>query len=188
MAEGNSALKIVGLGCGIVSLAGICGLGSCMMFCGGLGAIAEQGEEIQQQEQAATAATLPWIDTVRANCARYEAAPNEIRKSEVFNENEQFIGGTQLSDVQGTLESMRTSQGGGGLTIKVAVGAATFANGPLDGIGSSSPLYQAAGDLVEDGCVQFSATVRGAASVVERSKVCDLDYYVDWTSVGPCAP
>lgn len=78
---------------------------------------------------------------------------------------------------------MSTAQGGGGLTLEVRVGEATFENGVFSGIEAGSPVYQQAANLQEGQCVIVSGTVESAASVLERSKVCDLDYYVAWSSV-----
>jgi hypothetical protein len=53
-------------------------------------------------------------------------------------------------------------------------------------ISRDNPVYAQAADLSEKQCVRVSGQVRGAASIVERSKVCDLDYYLDFESIEPC--
>jgi hypothetical protein len=124
---------------------------------------------------------------VQDRCVRYEAAPNDIKKSEIFNENEAFIAEQRLDGVNAELTRLYTSQGGGSLELTVQLGAAEFKTGSLmNTIRRGDPVYDQASELTKGQCVLVSGRVRGAASVVERSKVCDLDYYLDFESIEPC--
>jgi hypothetical protein len=128
-----------------------------------------------------------WVATVRANCERYKAAPNEIKKSAVFNENETLLKSSGVEKVRGTLKRLSTTQGGEQLSLVVTMGDLEFATEALFGpIKKGSPVYNAAADLTVGQCVIFSAKGLRASSVVEESKVCDTEYYANFTAIGPC--
>jgi hypothetical protein len=181
---GWTAGKIVLALLGSAFIVGVCGVGSCALMCAGA---ANQAEEERQHRQREAASALPWVAQVQENCQRYEAAPNDIKKSDIFNANEAFIAGQRVDGALGQLTRLRTSQGGGSLELAVKVGSATFQTGSVfSTISRDNPVYAQAADLSEKQCVRVSGQVRSAASIVERSKVCDLDYYLDFESIEPC--
>ncbi len=49
-----------------------------------------------------------------------------------------------------------------------------------------SPVYRAAAEMHEGQCVIFSADKLEPSSMVEESKVCDLDYFASFTALKPC--
>lgn len=144
------------------------------------------GETASVPGRASPESQMPWIATVQANCSRYQSAPNDIQKSAIFNENERLIRGQELSDIEGELTALRTDQGGETLRLEVDVGDVHFETDGFGGIPRRSPIYQAASTMREGQCVRISGRVTEAASVVERSKVCDLDYRLSFSSIGPC--
>jgi hypothetical protein len=130
---------------------------------------------------------LPFIKEVKANCDKYKSAPNEIKKSAIFKANEEQLSAVSLKDVRGKLKSMRTSQGGGELTIRIDVGSVEFTTESLfAAIKKGSPVYDAVTDMTEGQCVIFSAEGLKASSVVEQSQVCDTEYFAKFTSVKGC--
>jgi DNA-directed RNA polymerase subunit RPC12/RpoP len=130
---------------------------------------------------------LPWISTVRANCAAYKAAPNDIKKSAIHNENQALITKTKVSNVKGKLVGLRTDQGGAELSLKIEVGDVEFTTESLFGpIKKGSAVYTAATDMTEGQCVVFSASKLEPSSMVEQSKVCDTEYFAVFTNVAPC--
>lgn len=130
---------------------------------------------------------LPWVQTVRANCTAYKAAPNEIKKSAIYNENEALISKTKVTNVRGKLERLRTDQGGDELSLKVTVGDVEFHTESLFGpIRKGSPVYNAAAEMREGQCVVFSASGLKPSSMVEQSKVCDPEYFAVFTAIAPC--
>lgn len=132
-------------------------------------------------------AQLPWITTVNDNCAKYKAAPNEIKKSAIFNENETLISKAKVSNVTGKLAALRTDQGGDELSLKIKVGEVDFHTESLFGaIKKGSAVYNAAAEMTVGQCVVFSASSLKASSMVERSKVCDTEYFAVFTSIAPC--
>lgn len=136
---------------------------------------------------AKTNELLPWVETVEANCAAYKAAPNQIKKSEVFNRNTALIGKTKVSNVKGELTSLTTTQGGDELSLRVKVGEVEFHTESLFGpIKKGSAVYKAATDLSEGQCVVFSASSLKASSLMEESMVCDPEYFAVFTSIAPC--
>ena len=134
-----------------------------------------------------TLKALPWLTEVQANCEGYKAAPNDIKRSEVFRTNEAALRRVRIKDAQGTLRTLSTSQGGDELRLVVGAGNVKFATESLFGaIKRGSGVYKQASALREGSCVVFSAGAIQASSLTERSKVCDLDYFAKFTSVRPC--
>ncbi|MBL8918107.1 MAG: zinc ribbon domain-containing protein [Myxococcaceae bacterium] len=130
---------------------------------------------------------LPWIATVNDNCAKYKAAPNEIKKSAIYNENEALIAKTKVTNISGKLVALRTDQGGDELSLKIKVGDVDFHTESLFGaIKKGSAVYNAAAEMTVGQCVVFSASSLKASSMVERSKVCDTEYFAVFTSIAPC--
>lgn len=130
---------------------------------------------------------LPWVATVRSNCAAYKAAPNDIKKSAIYNENEALIAKTKVANVKGKLAGLRTDQGGAELALKIEVGDVEFSTESLFGpIKKGSAVYTAATDMAVGQCVVFSASKLESSSMVEQSKVCDPEYFAVFTSVAPC--
>lgn len=130
---------------------------------------------------------LPWISTVSANCTKYKAAPNEIKKSAIYNENEALITKTKVSNVKGKLTQLRTDQGGAELSLEIKVGDVEFkTESVFAAIKKGSGVYAAATEMTVGQCVVFSAAKLEAASLVEESKVCDPEYFANITSIAPC--
>ena len=47
-------------------------------------------------------------------------------------------------------------------------------------------VYRQVENLQENSCVNFSISKLRPSSVLERSKVCDLEYFAGFTNVEPC--
>lgn len=162
-------------------------VGGALFTCGGLAALGSAMSKRDAGKGASATAQLPWIGLMQGNCGRYRAAPNEIKKSAIFRENEQLIEESSLSNVTGKLAVLSTDQGGDTLTLHVRVGEAIFKTGPFTSpIAKGSPIYETATDMREGDCVVFSAEKLRAASLVEQSKVCDLDFMVNITDLRTC--
>lgn len=194
----NSTLKIVGIVLGVMLLVGGCGLVSCLVCAGGLlGGAAEvasgvsesvaEGERLEREAAARAVAlgdaALPWLAAVRENCRRYEAAPNEIQMSAIFQENETFVEAQALEGVVGVLSSLSTAHGGGGLVLSIDVGDAHFVDG---GIEENNPLYTQASGLLVHGCVVISGELTGTAIRFERERVCERHFMIRLSSIGAC--
>lgn len=135
-------------------------------------------------------AQLPWVSAVKTNCTAYDAAPNEIKKSDIFNANQNLLASADAPGIVGTLKQLSTNEGGSRLTLEVKVGDMELTQGikPFSAIARGTPIYIAATNMTEGSCILFSAKNFEPGSVLERSKVCDLDYNVEFTSVSPCPP
>ena len=159
-------------GCGCLVLLAVLGFGAIGRWC----------DDAQADDEIA------WISQARSDCERYEDAPNDIERSDVFNARKDFVNGKRVDGAHGTAGSIRTTHGGDFVTLTVEVGNASFksAGGALLGIGRSNPLYEQVRRLEDGGCVVFSGTVVEANSVLERSVMCDLDYRFDFESIRPC--
>lgn len=167
---------------GLGSVGGCCCLGIVASAATG------RGEARATARPASSAAPdLPWLADVASNCAAYSAAPNDIKKSSVFRENEMLLSRTSVNNAQGRLETLRTNQGGSELSLRIKVGNASFATESLFApIKEGSAVYRAASDMKVGQCVRFSAGPIKAASLSERAMVCDFDYFATFTSVAPC--
>jgi hypothetical protein len=169
------------------SVTSLCDLGTDCNDCGPLGQAMRVPEVAAADSVVTGEAQIAWLPTVHANCERYQAAANEIQQSAIFRENERFVTGKELRNVTGTLDTLSTDQGGDGLTLAVKVGddvdLSTDVSHPIP---LRSAVYQQASVLAEDQCVVFSATVLGASSMMEESKVCDTEYVVRFSSIRPC--
>lgn len=141
----------------------------------------------REQARAEAAEQFPWLATVRDNCARYKDAPNEIKKSAIFGDNTALLGKVTVSGAKGRLSSLTTNKGGSDLRLVIKSGDVEFATESLlSPIKKGTPVYNAAAELRQGACVVFSARNLKASSMAERSRVCDAEYFVDFTSVGPC--
>ena len=131
---------------------------------------------------------LSWIASVKDNCTRYDAAPNDIKKSEVFNQNNALLDTVFAENVVGKITSISTNQGGDELLLKIEVGPVTLTDGGgfFSNIRKGSEIYNAAANLTKGQAIVFSAKSFEPASAFERSKVCDLDYDASITHLAPC--
>ncbi len=130
---------------------------------------------------------------------RYNAAPNEIKKSQVFNEarafEDRFFADLQhrVTNWEGWVDRLETNHGGTKLKLRVAIGRGaakiTFEQGYglFDKIKSSSEVYQAASSLQEGGCVLFSGKINGRErSLTEKGAITAPVYEIAFSSVKAC--
>ncbi len=140
-----------------------------------------------KKKSAESEAALPFVADVRANCEAYKAAKNEIKKSEVFNANEELIHEQKLTNIKGVLKGLSTNQGGSSLTLRIDVGDVEFKTESLFApVEKGTAVYKAATDLSEGQCVIFSASEIKASSITEQAKVCDTEYFAKFTSLKGC--
>jgi hypothetical protein len=133
------------------------------------------------------AAAVPWVASVQQNCEAYKAAPNEIKKSDVFRANDEVLSAASLNQVRGKLTRMRTNQGGSELDLTIEVGGVEFkTESLLEAIKRGTPVYEAASAMQEGQCVTFTADKVRSSSLVEQSKVCDLEYFANFTRLSNC--
>lgn len=181
----------LGVGCLVFIILGVVGLMTCTMC---TGAAISQGMAENEQEDAEQLALaksrLPWLATVEATCQRYDLAPNDIQKSAVFQENQQFVQGRQLANVQGELAAASTGHGGGGLLLTARVGRAEFTEAF---VAEGDPLYAQAANLVIGQCINFSGQVNNTAmgggslfGSMEKSRICGMHYTFEFASITAC--
>jgi hypothetical protein len=132
-----------------------------------------------------------FAESMTAHCKRYDAQPNDIKRSAVFREMESYVKGVRFTGALGELATLGTSQGGSTLRLKVVSpssrGKLEFSTESVFApIRRGSRVYKQASELVEGKCVKFSAKGLEPSSMMERSKVCDLDFFARFTEIGPC--
>ncbi len=160
--------------------------------------LASMAGAVSAAAPAPTAAEL--MSKLKALSDAYDEAPNDIKKSAVFSEarafDKQFFKKTRnvVTDWKGTIRSMRTEKGGGGLSLSVRVVGdgirLTFAQGTgfgEKGIPSKSPVYKAAGDLSEGSCVLFTGKVNPKEdSISESGAMRAPEYKIKFTALKAC--
>ena len=137
---------------------------------------------------APTPSDLPWVAAVKANCDAYKAAPNEIKKSAIFNANEAAVTAARIVDARGVLAQLKTNQGGADATLEIHSGDVVFRTVPFAAyaIAKGSPIYDAAAELAVGQCVIFSADKVHATSLSEMAKVCSTEYAARITALKAC--
>ena len=195
MNTGGKVAIGVGSGCLVVIIIGVIGFVSCTVCAGA--AITEGVEQAEQEEAAQLAVSqeaekqIPWLTEVQATCQRYDAAPNDIQKSAVFQENQGLVRGKQLVSIRGELEAASTSHGGGGLLLTVKVGRARFSEALIR---EGDPVYSQAAGLTIGQCVVFSGRVTdtlmggGILESMEKARICRMAYYLEFDSIVSCGP
>ena len=139
------------------------------------------------QPQPSPESALPWIAEVKSGCAAYKSAPNEIKKSAVFNEVKALVARTTVESVRGKLKQLSTNQGGSEVTIRIDVGDVEFTTeGLFSAIKKGTPVYDAAAEMKIGQCVIFSAEKLKPSSITEQSQVCDTEYFATFTKLAPC--
>lgn len=153
----------------------------------GIGATRSGKNKRGAEAAAEMTASLPWVKDVQSACKRYKDAPNQIKKSAIFKENEEALADVTVDDVKGELKSLATNQGGAELRLQIDVGSVEFKTESMfAAIKKGSDVYDAAENMKEGDCVRFSAKKIKAASIVEQSKVCDTEYFAEFTKLRPC--
>ena len=139
------------------------------------------------QTKDEVASQLPWVAEVHSNCERYKSAPNEIKKSAIFNDNSSLVAKSSVKNMKGKLSRLSTNQGGDELTLEIDVGDVEFSTeGLLSPIKKGSAVYNAAAEMTKGQCVIFSASGFKASSMVEQSQVCDTEYFATFTALSSC--
>lgn len=171
----SSATKIVLIVVGCFVLLGGCS------FIFLVAAIASDEDEVDAGPQ------IELVSKSRAACAKYESAPNEIRKSEIYRLHQAWVPKNVVANARGTVESLTTDQGGDEVRLAIRASGGTFNSSPIiSPIVRGTALYNGAAELAEGECVLFSARNIQSGGFLERSKVCDLDYFVEFTLLLPC--
>lgn len=133
-------------------------------------------------------------------CSKYKAAPNDIKRSEVFTEYQKAAkkGRFTVTDMTGTVDEIETPSAGGSkvlLTVETKYGE--FHNndvmevGPFKKsarkIGKGSKLYKVIGGLKEGQAVVFSGKmiVPDKNPFSEKTSVCGDKYLIQFTQIEP---
>jgi hypothetical protein len=131
---------------------------------------------------------IPLVASFREICARYKAAPNDIRRSGIFNENNALLARASIERVKGELSRLSTNHGGDELTLTIKVGDVEFTTeATRSPIRKGSSVYNAAGEMSRGQCVVFSANHLRAFTASGEAQVCHFTYFANFTALGPCA-
>lgn len=129
---------------------------------------------------------LPWLKRVAENCARYDRAEQDAERAVVLRDNSRLVASTVVASARGRLESKRVSSDGSQVLFTIAVGSAKFKPSLLHPILADTEMFDSVQAAPIGACMQFSVRTLTAASILERSKVCDKDYFADFAVIEPC--
>ena len=141
------------------------------------------------------APTEPEFVTARKEaCAKYDEAPNEIKKSAVFSDYVRAAKAKQgmVTDVRGTLSGIETPQGGNEVWITVSTPLGEFTNNDIlvgdkanRTVKKGSAIYNAVGEFAEGASVVVAAAniVPSENPFSERAGVCGDGWIVKYTAI-----
>ena len=129
---------------------------------------------------------LPWLKRVAQNCERYDRAEQDDERAQVLKDNARLVASTVVASARGRLESKRVSSDGSQVLFTLAVGSAKFKPSLLHPIHADTEMFERVQEAPIGSCLQFSVRTLTAASILERSKVCDKDYFADFAAIEPC--
>lgn len=129
---------------------------------------------------------LPWLKRVAENCERYDRATQDAERAQALRDNARLVASTVVASARGRLESKRVSSDGSQVLFTIAVGTAKFKPSLLHPILADTEMFERVQQAPIGACLQFSVRTLTAASILERSKVCDLDYFADFAVIEAC--
>lgn len=129
---------------------------------------------------------LPWFRAVNENCVMYDRAAGDVERAQALSANERLIASTVIAPTRGKLESKRLTSDGGQMQFTIAVGSVKFKPSLVHPILADTPEFELLSKLELGQCVRFSVRSLTAASILERSKVCDKDYFAQFASIQAC--
>ena len=144
--------------------------------------------------EPAAPAEPEWVKARKDACAKYEEAPNEIKKSSVFSDYIKAAKAKQgtVENVRATLSGLETPQGGDEVWLKVATPYGEFNNNDIlvgdsanRDIKKGTPLYNTAGELAEGASITITAAniIPAENPFSERLGVCGDDWIVKFTKI-----
>lgn len=142
--------------------------------------------ELAPADDPKAAELFPWYRAVNENCAKYDQAPGDAERAEALSANERLIAATVIAPTRGSLEAKRLSSDGGQMQFTIAVGSVKFKPSLVHPILADTPEFEVLNKLSLGQCVRFSVRTLTAASILERSKVCDKDYFAQFASIETC--
>ncbi len=117
------------------------------------------------------------------SCKSYLNQQNDIQKSQVFRDAAKFY--TEVGPIKewaGTLRRMVTDQGGSTARLTILMGDSTISD--MD-VRLGTEVYKAAGKLTVGQNVVFSGRALTDYNTTEVGKVCNPDFTIKLTALGP---
>ncbi len=143
----------------------------------------------------APSAESQFVDTLDNYYSSYKQAPNQIQKSDIFNNARNFESqyfqnmGNHIDNWKAKMSDINTNKGGSSLTLEVSIKMKTgngiyFKQGSID---PSSPIYQVARNIEEGACVIFSGDVESKEdSISESGAMIAPEYKINFTNLSRC--
>lgn len=127
----------------------------------------------------------PWLSQLKEKCDAYEAAHNDIQKSEIFRNSKEFIKQIEFEELPLKLTVLSTNHGGSELDLYFEERESGLKLIKW-GIPIGSQIYEQASNLRKGQCVRISGALDSAASLVEKSVVCLPHFRVNLTKIKSC--
>ncbi|MBX3183242.1 MAG: hypothetical protein KIT72_04265 [Polyangiaceae bacterium] len=142
--------------------------------------------EVSLPDESETLSQLPWLSEASRHCARYDQATTALERQRAIEAHDGLLASLRLVDVTAELESKRVSSDGGQIQFTLAVGHAKFKPSLRTPILAGTSEFLLLGQLASGSCVRFTARAVTPASILERSKVCDTDFFTEFEALEAC--
>jgi len=162
----------------------------------------KKAEEDEAALQAFARSQVGFYSQMKKFKELYDNAPNEIKKSEIFNQSRNYEKhffanvGDVVQNWKGRLNIIGTTKGGSSLRLSVKIGDNSFFGyhiyfregyGMLDGITPSSNIYHQASEFKEGDCIIFSGKVDPEeSSLTESGAMNSPTYNIHFTDLRQC--
>lgn len=126
-----------------------------------------------------------WIVPIKRSCDLYKKAGNEIKKSEIYNANQEYIKTVYFRDLEMWIYGLSTTKGGGllELHLKSKYNDIQLIQRKIE---KSSVIYAKATDFIPLECIKVSGNIIGSASIFEESSVCFNHFQVRLSDLKKC--
>lgn len=162
----------------------------------------KKAEEDEAALQAFARSQVGFYSQMKRFKEAYNDAPNEIKKSEIFNQarnyEKHFFANVEdvVQNWKGRLSIIGTNKGGSSLSLSVKTGDNSFFGcdiyftegyGMFDGITPSSNIYHQASEFKEGDCIIFSGEVDPKeSSLTESGAMRSPTYEIHFTDLRQC--
>jgi hypothetical protein len=129
---------------------------------------------------------LLWINPILENCNSYLQSKNDIQRSNYYNLNAIYISNLEIKNLKMGIGSIETNKGGSVVHLEFYEQYTDLMliqkNIPFD-----SEIYKSAENFERNECVIVSGKIWSAASLFEKSEVCNPHYRIRLTDLQKCA-
>lgn len=123
-----------------------------------------------------------WVRSMRASCELYSDESNPMAKRALVDDAISLLSAAQVQLQDGKITEVGEN-GNGTARLEIEYAGATLL---APSISKGDPIYGVVASLHDGDCATFSAAGFRPSSILERNKICDLDYLIAITEIRPC--